>query len=251
MRAALLADIHANLPALRAALADALALGCDTVWCLGDLVGRGPYPDEVVSELRALDIPTVQGNWDEAVGMNREQPGSIWASPEAEAQGIASLTWTIAHVSEENRAWLRKLPPTLRLSLGDRSALLFHGSPLRQNEYLWTDRPSRTFTRIAADEGDDLFCFGHTHETWHRVVGDGQFVAAGSVGCGSEGDPRAQYAVIDASGPELSVRFRAVPYDRRPVERALEAAGLSADLLRAGPVPHPLVDPGVVNLVEA
>jgi len=251
MRAALLADIHANLPALHAVLSDALSLGCDTIWCLGDLVGRGPHPDEVVTELRALDVPTVQGNWDEAVGMDREQPGSIWASPEAEAQGIASLRWTIEHVSEENRSWLRQLPPTLRLEIGDRSALLFHGSPLRQNEYLWSDRPSRTLTRIASDEADDLFCFGHTHETFHRPVGASQFVAAGSVGCGSDGDPRAQYAIVETVGAELKVRFRRVQYDRRPVERALEAAGLAVDLLRAGPVPHPLVDLGVGRLVEA
>ena len=250
MRVAVLADIHANLPALRAVLDDAVSLRCATVWCLGDVVGRGPYPDQVVTEIRALGVPTVQGNWDEAVGMNREQPGSIWASPEAEAQGIASLQWTIAHVSDENRSWLRQLPPTLRLEIGERSALLFHGSPLRQNEYLWSDRPSRMLTRIASDEADDLFCFGHTHETFQRVVGASQFVAAGSVGCGSESDPRAQYAVIDTTATDLDVRFRSVRYDRQPVERALEAAGLSVDLLRVGPVPHPLVDAGIGPMVE-
>lgn len=251
MRFAILADIHANLPALRAVLDDAVSLGCDAIWCLGDVVGRGPHPDEVVTELRALQVPTVQGNWDEAVGMNREQPGSIWASPEAEAEGIASLQWTIAHVSDDNRRWLRQLPPRLRLAAGDRSALLFHGSPLRQNEYLWSDRPSRTLSRVAADEGDDLFCFGHTHETFDRVVGASQFVAAGSVGCGSDGDPRARYAMVETAGADLKVRFRWVQYDRRPVERALEAAGLAVDLLRVGPVPHPLVDAGIGRLVEA
>lgn len=238
MRTAILADIHANLPALRAVLDDAMTLGCDAVWCLGDLVGRGPHPDEVVSQLRALEVPTVQGNWDEAVGMDREQPGSIWASPEAEAQGIASLRWTIAHVSDDNRRWLRQLPPTLRLTVGNRSAFLFHGSPSRQNEYLWSDRPSRTLSRIAATEGDDLFCFGHTHQTFHRVVGAGRFVAAGSVGCGSEDDPRAHYAMVETAGADLKVRFRKVRYDRGRVERALEAAGLALDLLRVGPVPH-------------
>ena len=52
------------------------AIGCEAVWCAGDVVGRGPHPNEVVDELRRLEIPTVQGNWDEAVGMDREQTGA-------------------------------------------------------------------------------------------------------------------------------------------------------------------------------
>jgi putative phosphoesterase len=245
MRIALIADVHANLPALRAVLDDAAAIGCDAVWCAGDVVGRGPHPNEVVEELRSLDIPTVQGNWDEAVGMGREVTGSIWASPAGEQEGYASLAWTTSRLSEENRGWLRQLPATMRLEVEGRTALLFHGTPLKQNEYLWADRPSRYFSRIASDEGDDLFCFGHTHESYHRVLGSAHFVAAGSVGCGTDGDSRARYAVIYVAEADIVIGFRNVDYDHAAVVRDLSTVDLSVDLLRIPPVPHPQVDLGI------
>ena len=251
MRIAVLADLHANLPAVRAVFDDLLAIGCDTIWCVGDLVGRGPHPSEVIDELRGLSIPTVQGNWDEAVGLAREHPGVSWADAAQEAGGQASLAWTIAHTSEEQRAWLRQLPATQRLSMEDRSVLLFHGSPMRQNEYLWSDRPSRVFARLGSDQGDDLLCFGHTHEAFHRMVGQSHFVAAGSVGCGSPADPTARYAVIDLARPDVTVAMRSVPYDHASVVEAMEAAGLLPSLLWAAPSAHRASDAEARSLVEA
>ena len=134
MRIALLSDLHANLPAFRAVLDDVAAIGCDAVWCAGDVVGRGPHPNEVVNELRRLEVPTVQGNWDEAVSMGREVTGTIWASPEDEGEGRANLAWTAQRLSDDNMGWLRQLPDKLRLEVHGRSALLFHGTPLKQNE---------------------------------------------------------------------------------------------------------------------
>ena len=251
MRIAVIADLHANLPALRAVLRDIAALGCDGIWCVGDVVGRGPHPAEVIDELWRLEVPTVQGNWDEAVGLRREHTGVSWASPEAEADGHASLAWTIERTSDEQRAWLRQLSSTHRFDLEDRSVLLFHGSPQRQNEYLWKDRPSRVFARVAADQGDDLLCFGNTHEAFHHVVGKSHFVAAGSVGCGIAGDPNASYAVIDLAGPELMVNFRSVPYDRAAVDEEMSAAGLPPSLLWVPPEPHLGMEAEARRLVEA
>ncbi|HEX2140658.1 MAG TPA: metallophosphoesterase family protein, partial [Candidatus Limnocylindria bacterium] len=141
MRIALLSDLHANLPALRAVLDDVASIGCDAVWCAGDVVGRGPHPNEVVNELRRLEVPTVQGNWDEAASMGREVSGSIFATPEDEAQGHANLAWTGSRLTDENITWLRQLPDKLRMEVHGRTALLFHGTPLKQNEYMWEDRP--------------------------------------------------------------------------------------------------------------
>jgi predicted phosphodiesterase len=237
MRAAVLGDVHANLPALRAVLADVERIGCDAVWCVGDVVGRGPNPNEVVAELIEREIPTVQGNWDEAIAMGREHPGSLWASVEAEAEGRRSLAWSAGVLREDHLSWLRQLPATLRFSVEDRSVLLFHGTPLKQTEYLWADRPSRVYGRISADEGDDLFCHGHTHETTHKLVGSSHFVSVGSVGCGAHA--RARYAVIYLGQPDIAVGFRAVDYDPTPVVEAMAAAGLSMDLIRVPPVAHP------------
>jgi putative phosphoesterase len=251
MRIAVIADLHANLPALRAVLDDAFALGCETIWCVGDVVGRGPHPGEVIDELRRLGVFSVQGNWDEAVGLRREHPGVTWGDPAADADGSASLTWTIAHTTDEQRSWLRQLPTAHRFSVEDRSVLLFHGSPVRQNEELWSDRPSRVFSRIVSDQGDDLMCFGHTHEAFHRVVAKSHFVAAGSVGCGSMEDPRARYAVIDMGGGELMVNIRSVAYDHRSVEAAMRAAGLAPSLLWAPPTAHATPEADAEHLIEA
>jgi putative phosphoesterase len=244
MRIAVIADVHANLPALRAVLDDVVRIGADELYCVGDAVGRGPHPNEVVEELRRLEVPTVQGNWDEAVGMDREQTGAAWPTAEAEDAGNASMRWSAERLTEENRAWLRQLPTSLRVTVGGRSLFLFHGSPLRANEYLWADRPSRVFARIASDEADDLFCFGHTHEAWHRVVGQAHFVACGSVGCGTDGDARARYAVVYIGEPDIAVGFRSVDYDHVSVVRDMAAAGLAVDLLREGPAQHPHVPTG-------
>jgi predicted phosphodiesterase len=218
---------------------DVARIGADALYCVGDVVGRGPHPNEVVEELRRLEIATVQGNWDEAVGMDRDQTGANWASWDAENEGNASMRWTAEAMSDENRAWLRQLPTSLRVTLAGRSISFFHGSPLKAIDYLWADRPSRVFARIASDEADDLFCFGHTHEAWHRVVGQAHFVACGSVGCGTEGDARARYAVIYIGEPDIAVGFRAVDYDHLSVVRDLTAIGRSVDLLREPPTAHP------------
>jgi len=241
MRIAILGDIHANLPALRAVLDDVASIGADMALCVGDVVGRGPHPNEVVDELRRLEIATVQGNWDEAVGMDREQTGATWATPETETAGNASMLWTAQRMTDENRAWLRQLPQTLRMTLAGRSVLLFHGSPLRENEYLWSERPSRVFARIASDEADDIFAFGHTHEAWHRAVGPAHFVACGSVGCGTESDARARYAVVYIGEPGIAVGFRSVEYDLARVVDDMAAAGLPIALLREPPAVHPTV----------
>ena len=234
-------DIHANLPAFRAVVDDVARIGADALYCVGDVVGRGPHPNEVVEEIRRLEIPTVLGNWDEAIGMDREQTGAAWATADAEGEGNASMRWSAKALTDDNKAWLRQLPRTIRLTLAGRSIFLFHGSPLKENEYLWASRPSRVLARIASDEADDLFCFGHTHEAFHRVVGQAHFVACGSVGCGTDGDARARYAVMYIGEPDIAVGFRSVDYDHVSVVRDMAAIGRSIDLLREPPAAHPHV----------
>lgn len=243
MRLAIIGDVHANLPALRAVLEDIEQIGADATYCVGDVVGRGPHPVEVIDELRRREIPTVQGNWDEAVGMDREQTGASWSTVEAEAEGNASMAWSALCLDEERKRWLRQLPPTLRVTLAGRSVFMFHGSPLRANDYLWAERPSRVLARIASEEGDDLFCFGHTHEAFHRIVGQAHFVAVGSVGCGTDGDARARYAVVYIGEPDIAVGFRSVAYDHIAVVRDLASIGLSVRLLREPPAMHPHLVP--------
>lgn len=240
MRIAVIGDIHANLPALTAVIEDASRVGAGAIYCVGDVVGRGPHPNEVVEVMRRLEIPNVQGNWDESVAMDRESTGAAWPSLEAEQAGEASMRWTADTLTEENKAWLRQIPIRGRVVIDGRSVAFFHGSPVRQTEYLWSDRPSRVFSRIASEEGDDVFCFGHTHEAHHRVVGQAHLVACGSVGCPTAGDATATYAVISVGEPQIAVGFRTVEYDVASVMRDMEALGLPRELLSDPPPRHAL-----------
>lgn len=240
MRIAVIGDIHANLPALTAVVEDASRIGADAIYSVGDIVGRGPHPNEVVEVMRTLEIPTVQGNWDEATAMDRDSTGAAWSSLEAEHAGEVSMRWTADALTESNKAWLRALPVRGRAKIAGRAVAFFHASPVRQTEYLWSDRPSRFFSRIASDEGEDILCFGHTHETHHQVVGQAHLVACGSVGCPPRESPGATYAVIYVGEPHITVGFRTVEYDVAPVLRDMTAIGLPHELLLQPPPRHAL-----------
>jgi putative phosphoesterase len=240
VRIAVIGDVHANLPALSAVIEDASRSAADGMYCVGDVVGRGPHPNEVVEVMRLFEIPTVQGNWDEAVSMDRDSTGAAWTSLEAEAAGERSMHWTADTLTEDNKAWLRALPVRARVMIEGRAVAFFHGSPVRQTEYLWSDRPSRFFARIAAEEGDDVFCFGHTHEAHDQVVGQAHLVSCASVGCGTRNDHRATYAILTFEEGHVGVEFRSVDYDIDGVLRDMTALGMPHELLREPPARHAL-----------
>ncbi len=116
--ATIFGDIHANLPALEAALADMDTRGLSNRYCLGDLVGYGTSPNEVVETIRESKIPTLIGNYDQGVGNSSDDCGCAYTSKEAEALGKRSIAWSNLHTSEENKRFLRRLPRHLPLQLG-------------------------------------------------------------------------------------------------------------------------------------
>ncbi|MBE7551642.1 MAG: metallophosphoesterase family protein [Anaerolineales bacterium] len=233
-----LGDIHANLPALEVVQADMKARGLSNFYCLGDLVGYGTFPNEVISIVRDWNIPTLMGNYDQAVGNNNDDCGCAYTNPVAEALGKRSIAWTNDHTTEENKAFLRQLLKQIPLQLAGLRVVLVHGSPRRINEYLFEDRPTGSLERLLdLVEADVLVC-GHTHLPYHRVLPSGRHVVnAGSVGKPKDGDPRAGYVVLQASGRELEVNFMRVAYDVEQAARAIEASVMPheyAQMLRTG-----------------
>jgi putative phosphoesterase len=231
-------DIHGNLPALEAVFADMQTRGADNLYCLGDLVGYGVWPNEVVAAIRAGEIPTIMGNYDQGVGHDSDDCGCAYRTAEAQALGERSIAWSNAHTSAENKAYLRELVANIPLQLGDLKVLLVHGSPRKLNEYLYEDRPESSLERILdAAEADVLVC-GHTHLPYHRLLGSGRHVInAGSVGKPKDNDPRACYLILAADGRDLTVEFIRVPYDVEKAARAIEATDMPnefADMLRQG-----------------
>ncbi len=257
-RIALFSDIHGNLAALDAVLADIRGAGIDESYCLGDLVGYGPDSPGVVARIRSLAVETIQGNYDEGVGTRSGGCGCYYATDEARRTGEASYAFTDAALDDADHEWLAALPGAIRLEHEGVRILLVHGSPRKNNEYLLPDRTDEQLVRLADKAGADIVCVGHVHIPYHRTMqaADGRvvhYVSAGSVGKPKDGDARACWVelVLDAApdsaaGQGGAVRAGAtgvscgaivhrVGYDVEGVARAIAAAGLPpalADALR-------------------
>src|SRR5215470_17905546 len=239
MRIALFSDIHGNLPALETVLSDIRRHHVDAVYCLGDLVGYAPFPNEVVERIRHDAVPTIMGNYDDGVGFDRDECGCAYREPAAQRLGDQSFLWTKAHVTDDNKAFLRSLHAQIRLQADGKRVLLVHGSPRKINEYLFEDRPISSFQRLAQSSEADIIVFGHTHKPFAKLVSDVLFVNVGSVGKPKDGDWRACYAVLDpAAAPP--VQFIRLEYDIKTVTTAIRQSGLPndfADDLEHGGIP--------------
>lgn len=231
-------DIHANLPAIQAVFAEMERRGDENLFCLGDLVGYGTSPNEVIELIRKRDIPTIMGNFDQGVGNSSDDCGCVYRTEEARQLGNRSIAWTNEHTTSENKAYLRDLVESLPLQLGDLNLLLVHGSPRKVNEYLYPDRPDRSFERLLDQAGADVLVCGHTHLPYHVVLPSGRHVInAGSVGKPKDGDPRAGYVVLSTDGQELTAEFVRVEYDVERAAQAIEATDTPdefAEILRTG-----------------
>jgi diadenosine tetraphosphatase ApaH/serine/threonine PP2A family protein phosphatase len=248
MRALVLSDIHGNLQALEAVLAAASPF--DELWNLGDVVGYGASPNEVVERMRALARVNVRGNHDRVCcGL------TSWAAFNPVA--AAAAQWTQRKLKPENLQWLRQLSMG-PLRAGER-ALCAHGSPLHEDQYIISMRdawmPLQRMER-------ELTFFGHTHvqggfsqngTEWSEdrpmfSLSDGRecaelevpeggrhLINPGSVGQPRDGDWRAAFAVYEEG--EGRVTFYRVPYAVAEAQAAIRAAGLPERLaarLRTG-----------------
>ncbi len=230
MKVAVLADVHANLPALETVLQHAEREGAERVWVLGDIVGYGPDPDAVVRELKARDCAAVMGNHDAAaVG--------ILTTADFNPVAAAAAEWTANAIEEDTRAFLRGLPPVLELG----EVTLVHGT-LREPlwEYLITYEAARAhFER----QRTPLSLVGHTHVPLllrerggeiaverpvpgQRIpLGDDQLcLNPGSVGQPRDGDPRASYAILDLA--EGWATIHRLEYPIALTQERIRAAGL-------------------------
>jgi putative phosphoesterase len=228
-RVAVVTDIHANLPALQAALRRVDELEVDGLYCGGDLVGYGPHPDEVCALLAERAIPTIYGNYDYAIARDLEDCGCAYVTPHDRELGQQSVTWTLEHTDERSKRFMHDLPFDLRFTVGDREVHLVHGSPRKVNEYLFEEKPARLYERLASAEEADVLMFGHTHKPWTHEYGGVLFVNCGSVGKPKDGDPRGAFAVLDAADDGVRVRIERVEYDAAAVAREVAAAGLPSE----------------------
>jgi putative phosphoesterase len=229
-RVAVITDVHANLPALEAALAWTDSEQIAEIYCGGDLVGYGPRPNEVCASIQARGIPTIYGNYDWAIARDEEDCGCAYVTRHDREIGQLSVDWTLAHTARAAKEFMRELPFDLRFELAGRRVRLVHGSPRKVNEYLFADKPVKTFERIAAGADCDVLVFGHTHKPWVREYGGVLFVNCGSVGKPKDGDPRGGFAVLSAGAGGVEVELVRVDYDAGAVAAEMREVGLPEEL---------------------
>ena len=240
MSIAIFSDVHANIQALEAVWDDIRQRGPDEIFCLGDLVGYGANPNEVIEFIRDGNVPTVMGNYDNGVGFELDSCGCVYNNPRLERLGELSIGWSRGHTSRQNKEFLRSLPKDIRLNDREPNLLLVHGSPRSLHEYLPEERPTVTFERIAKVARCAVMLFGHTHIPYQKEVAGTLFVNTGSVGRPKDGNPRAGYVILDSG----EVEFIRVAYDTETAAKAIRASDLPdyyADELLVGrevePVP--------------
>lgn len=224
---ALFSDIHGNDEALQAVWRDIEQRGIDRVYCLGDLVGYGPRPNEVINFMREKNIPTVMGNYDDGVAFDRFLCGCDYPSEAEQLLGTKSLVWTREAVTRENKLFLQGLPPEISTRAAGVGILLFHGSPQVLNQYLPADTPVEILQEVSRGRAENLFCFGHTHLPYCRWVGEKLFVNTGSVGRPKDGDFRTCYALLTLEkGQKPQVEFVRLPYDVAKTAAQIKELGL-------------------------
>jgi putative phosphoesterase len=228
-RIAVITDVHGNLTALEAGLERIEQLGIERIYCGGDLVGYGPHPSEVCRLIEERGIPTIYGNYDFAIARDLDDCGCAYIDQHDRELGQRSVAWTLEHVDRRSKDFMHGLPFDLRFQLGETRVRLVHGSPRKVNEYLFEDKPARTFERIAAVADCDVLVFGHTHKPWVHEYGGVLFVNCGSVGKPKDGDARAAFAVLALDEGKVHVTIERVEYDAESVAREVEAAGLPGE----------------------
>jgi putative phosphoesterase len=228
-RVAVITDIHGNLPALEAALTRIDELGAAATYCGGDLVGYGPWPNEVCRLIEEREIPTTYGNYDYAIGRDDEDCGCAYRDRHDRELGEKSIAWTLEQTDSRSKEFMRSLPFDLRFELAGKQVRLVHGSPRKVNEYLFEEKPARTFERIAAGADCDVLVFGHTHQPWIHTYGGVLFVNCGSVGKPKDGDPRGGFGVLEAGEEGVAARIERFDYDVDYVARGVASSGLPAE----------------------
>ncbi len=241
MRVLILSDIHSNVDALDAVLADAHDAECASTICLGDIVGYGASPADVIARIQALAPQwIIRGNHDRVcAGLSHAST----FSPNART----AIEWTRAQLTSAELVWLAELPTGPMVI--DATTLVCHGAPQDEDFYLLDSADARL---AFAAQASPLCLHGHTHvQTVFRLRGHAVYdetpsrrprwsvpmdegsrylINPGSVGQPRDGDPRAGYAILDTDA--RVIELRRVAYDIPSAQRRIRDAGLPETLAR-------------------
>lgn len=218
MKIAVISDIHGNMQALEAVLADIKSENCDKIFCLGDIAMAGPEPVKVTELIKKMsespDFEIIQGNTDEMIGNY---------SPDLDAQIKSAfpvmgeaLENDVKIMPKELRDFLKKLPKTKEIEIEGVKILLVHGSPRRNNENIMPDLSLTQVEEIIKDTDADVIFCGHTHipcgyqtTTKQTVVNDG------SVGRPFTQNPQACYVIANFNNKDFDIEHKFIEYNNK------------------------------------
>jgi putative phosphoesterase len=224
VKIALLGDVHANLPALESVLAHAYSHNVSAIWNTGDFLGYGAFPNEVVEKLKQAGAISILGNYDLKV-LGFKQKDKKWRKSKRPEKYLA-FQWAHQTLSHENRRYLKSLPEQRLLEVAGKSVLLTHASPASNEEPLDPDTPQERLSDLARLAGTDVVVCGHSHQPFVRRVENTLFINTGSVGRPDDGDPRACYAILEATQEELHVQHHRLDYDLSRAVMGIRENGL-------------------------
>jgi predicted phosphodiesterase len=244
MRLAVLADIHGNLPALEAVIAEVQRQGIDAIIVAGDFAG-GPQPLETVRLLRRLDSWLIRGNREDyLLAYDSNQVPDAWRTSDQ----WVSLRWMYQRLDRESLDYIAALPEQgVFMAHGVAPIRVLHGSPESATTLLVPGRGTSALERfrraglldlgyrqVSADEvlrqvSEPVLICGHSHIAWQQVAGNRLILNPGSVGAPLNGDVRAQYALLAWHGGRWRAELRAVAYDLERVRAAYRETGLLSE----------------------
>ena len=217
---ALLGDVHGNLKALEAVLADARSKGITLFLNSGDLVGYGPFPDEVVSLARSSQFVSVIGNYD----LKALSVGECGKGATKEPKKLLAFRWAYDNLSKGSREYLKELPHEIRFEIDGTKFLLTHGSPISIDEHLGPETSEDRLAELARSSDAKVIIVGHSHRDMARSVGGTLFVNTGSVGRPDDGDPRATYVIMTTK--PLHIEHVKIDYNVEATVTAVRRKGL-------------------------
>lgn len=237
MRFAVISDLHANLEAVQAVLADIRRRDAPRIYCLGDLVNYGPDPAGVVDLIRSEGIPCVMGNHDWSLG-NALDVKDVPIAPGRDVElEHASYAWTAGRLTDDHRAFLRQLPHLRREQAAKTTVTLVHATPASLTEYVRPGSPIEEWEALVKEAAGQVVFLGHTHLPFVEWRSGALVCNAGSVGRPKDGNPAVSYALAEV-GAEMGIDLIRVEYDVKATAEKIRRSGLpprlADSLLAAG-----------------
>lgn len=220
---AVLSDVHGNLPALEAVMAELEKQRIESILVAGDLIG-GPNPNEVIELLKSLGCILIVGNMDlDFLRLARGEAPKEWYS----LKQYGTWRWTNEQVKPEVREFLKSLPEQQVIHISKTAPIrLVHGSPRSPYEGIFPDSDPDFFTAILQGTPEQVLACGHIHSAWKKRIQGKLIFNPGAVSAPLSGHLGAHYALLDYVGDEWEVTHKRVHYDTAEIRKAYLESGL-------------------------